>query len=776
MKNSLHALMISFFSVTLSFGQLGMGAWRMHISPFNAVEVVKSKSSVHCALENGLLSYYIQNGEKTLRTATDYLSDVEITALGYEPLSDAVFIGYQNGNVDMLFGEQIINLNAILVSSVSGIKQINKIVAHDGNVYLATGFGIVVINVKRREVRDTYYPTGGNQGIVDLAFSNDSIYALTNNGLMVGALANNFLADQSQWIAANYLPNYQETGIYNAIETFQDKLFIAYNDEVYNGDTLFQWDYTNLSVFMDETELNGLSSDVERLFVNTDGAVFDFGTDFTQQELIYQYSHGLFPRPVNTVYANGHYYIADLRSGLVKAVNAFASNLINFEGPRFSDAYKLNWNNGKLAVSAGGLASSNNPSFSNKGAYTFSAEKWVSFSTSNQSMISNTTLWDFVSCAVNPRNTDEVAFGTYSFVPLVRSIDGVTITDTFGFGNAELEPTSLGNGWGHISDLVYDGRSNLWMLNSFTAQPLKVLTSDDEWITFNIGGGVGNRRTTRLVIDNNNVKWFAVQGLGVVAFDDNGTLDDPSDDRYRVLTTDPNSGDLPNANVETLAVDFDNNIWVGTPEGMRVLYNSRNVFDADPGQFNFQRLLIEFGENVEIVLGSTHITSIEIDGGNRKWIGTANSGVFLFSPDGLTVIKNFTAQNSPLLSNTIYDMAIDEFTGEVFFATSEGLVSYRSDASTGDNSYSNVTVFPNPVYPDYFGPITIQGIAANSDVRITDVSGKLVYQTVSNGGTATWHGRTLDGKRATTGVYLIWTTIDSENEKGRKVGKVVFIN
>jgi hypothetical protein len=216
---------------------------------------------------------------------------------------------------------------------------------------------------------------------------------------------------------------------------------------------------------------------------------------------------------------------------------------------------------------------------------------------------------------------------------------------------------------------------------------------------------------------------------------------------------------------------------VGTTEGMRVLYASRNVFDGAPGTFNFQRLLIEFGEAVEIVLGTTHITAIAVDGANRKWFGTANSGVFLFSPDGLTLLENFTAQNSPLLSNAILDIAIDQNNGEVYFATDRGLVSFRGDASRGDITYSNVKVFPNPVLPTYEGMVTIQGIAANSEVRITDMSGKLVFKTRSNGGTATWDGRTLDGQRATTGVYLIFTAVDSQNVTGgRHVGKVVFIN
>jgi hypothetical protein len=291
-----------------------------------------------------------------------------------------------------------------------------------------------------------------------------------------------------------------------------------------------------------------------------------------------------------------------------------------------------------------------------------------------------------------------------------------------------------------------------------------------------LGNQVKNKGTGRIIIDNNDVKWMSVSNLGLVAFDHGENIDDASDDRYQVFTTSVNGGDLPTATVEAIAADFDNNIWIGTPEGMRVLYNSGNIFDASPGEYNFQKLLIEFGENVEIVLGTTQITDIEIDGANRKWIATANSGVFLLEPDGLEVVHNFTEDNSPLLNNSVLDITIDHNNGEVYFLTNKGMISYRSDATQGDNNYTNVTVFPNPVKPDYFGPVTIQGIAYNSDVKITDIAGNLVYQTISNGGTATWDGKTLQGERVQTGVYLIWTSIDDQDVKGRKVGKVVFIN
>ncbi len=767
------AVLLTFFSLQ---SQIGMGKWRMHISPFTGQEVVSANNAMYTSVNSGLLEYDLEFGEKTLRTAADFLSDVSVTALGHDPISDVVAIGYQTGNLDLLVGETIINIPAIVLASVSGVKRINKIRAHNGEFYLATGFGIVVINIPNREVRSTFYPPIGNEQIVDVAFYNDSIHALTTNRIFSAPISNNFLADPSQWSETILLPDYSATGQYENLTNYGDRLFLVYNDEIYNGDTVFQISNNSLSVLMDGIEVRNLSVANNLLVVPTDGAAYFYNQDLDEEFRFFSYLNGAFPGPNAVLHKGEHYFIADRRSGMVKMDenNPFSGDGITFSGPRQEGAFRAKWVNGNMAVAAGRLTG-NNPAFSTEGGRIFKDEVWSEFSPSEQALIAGENIWDFTSTAINQANTEQIAFGTFSEVPLVISSNGTEITQVFTPDDSPLELTNPTTGWSFISDMVYEN-NHLWMLNSEVSNPLKVLLEDGSFLSLSLGSQIANRRTRRIVVDQNGTKWFAVDGVGVVAFNDNGTPADPSDDQFRILNTGENSGNLPSNIVEGMAIDLDNNLWVGTEEGMRVLFNTSNVFDAAPGQYNFQRLLIEFGENVEIVLGSTHITSIAIDGANRKWIGTANSGVFLFTPDGLTVVKNFRSENSPLLSNAILDITINQKNGEVFFVTADGMISYRSDASQGDRNYNHVKVFPNPVQPDYFGPVTIQGIAANSDVKITDVSGKLVFQTRSNGGTATWDGKTLDGKRATTGVYLIWTSIDLEGVRGREVGKVVFIN
>lgn len=755
-----------------SISQIGMGEWRMHISPNSAIDVVEGKDAVYSILQNGMLEHDIETGEQTVWTLANYLSDVSPSALVYDKGSANLLVGYENGNLDLIKNNTVYNLPAILQSSVNGVKRINKIVLKNAYAYLTTGVGIVVVNLNKREIKDTYNPSATDKIILDIAFYQDSIYALTSSAVYVSSANNSFLADPGQWKKLQNISDYTSSGSYRDIEVFDNKLFVSYDDVNYEVDTLFQIVNNLPVVVLDEFEIRGLNGFENYFLVSVAGAVLKYDQSMNLQDNLYQYPNIGYPDPMNAIFVKDNYFIADNRWGLIKAKNAYQSERLSFEGPRFNFAYRVKWTKNKLAIATGGFTGVN-PSFSLRGGATMLDKEWSSTVIYEQGMLQNAPIWDFISTAINPTDIEEVAYGSLSPIPIVITKNN-SVVDTFSISNSLVEVSSIG--WGYISDLSYDEEGNLWVANANANKPLKVRSKEGVWYDFALGNTVKNKKTKRLIIDGNGVKWMAVEGAGIVAFDHGQSISDAGDDRYKLLSTGANSGDLPSSNVEAIAADFDNNIWVGTPEGMRVLYNSSNVFDASPGQYNFQKLLIEYGENVEIVLGTTHITSIEIDGANRKWIGTASSGVFLLSPDGLSVERNFTTQNSPLLSNVILDIAIDQNNGEVYFVTEDGLISYRSDASQGDIEYTNVKVFPNPVHPDYFGPITIQGIAFDSDVKITDISGKLVYRTKSNGGTATWSGNTMDGERAATGVYLIWTSVDDPDFKGRKVGKVVLIN
>ncbi|MCO5267569.1 MAG: T9SS type A sorting domain-containing protein [Brumimicrobium sp.] len=770
--------LILFYFVLLIFStvtsQVEMEKWRMHVSPNVAEDVVYADGSVFAILGNALLEYDIEKEEQSLWAYTNFLSDVSPSSIAYDKKTKTVIIGYENGNLDLLKSNRIYNIPAIKLANTNGVKRINKITTRNGLAYLSTGVGIVVIDLQKKEVKDTYHPSNENLDFLDIAFYNDSIYAIDKNGVYVGKISSPFLMDPSQWKKKNTIPSYAPKGKYTNIEAFGDDLFLLfYSDSVYFGDTLYKINSGNLEIFETNELIRNIQSDDGFFLVSHYDNLKIYDGDYNQVEKIFQSKEGNHVYPNGACSSNNGFYIADSDEGLFWVKDNYNNKYINFQGPRHNSVYRVKWTKDKLSIACGGIGGSG-PLFSKDGGSVMENEQWISTEVFKQPMLNNTHTWDFISTAINPTNKDIVAYGTNSGVPLIITDKG-KVVDTFGFYNSLIEET--GNiGWGNIADMSYDDNGNLWVLNGYSIKPIKVMTSNGTWYDYNIGSNVNNRVALRFLIDRNGIKWASFKELGLVAFDDNGTLSNSGDDHYRLFTTGVNDGALPSFNVYAIASDFDNNIWIGTEEGMRVLYNTENIFTASPGQYNFQKLLIEYGENVEIVLGTTHITAIAIDGANRKWIGTATSGVFLLSPDGLSIERKFTTENSPLLSNSIMDITINQTTGEVFFVTEKGLVSYRSDASQGDDEFSNVKIFPNPVYPNFDGVITIQGVAYNSDVKITDASGKLVYQTHSNGGTATWNGKTMDGKPVSTGVYLIWSSIDSDEYKGRHVGKILIIN
>ena len=324
----------------------------------------------------------------------------------------------------------------------------------------------------------------------------------------------------------------------------------------------------------------------------------------------------------------------------------------------------------------------------------------------------------------------------------------------------------------NIVSLLTDTDNNLWGTNSYSASPLFCKTNQDEWIAFNMPF-VANQSTEigEMIIDDYGKKWGIRTNNGLFVYNDNNTIWDKSDDQFTKITTGLGSGNLPNNYVYCLANDLEGNIWAGTKEGVCVFYSPSSVFSGY--NFDAQQILIQEGEYGQYLLSSEKINCIEIDGANRKWFATNNSGAILTSANGTAELIHFTAENSPLFSNKVVDIEVNDETGEVFFATDKGLISYRAGATKGSNNFSNVLVFPNPVKPNYQGSISIKGLLTDAEVKITDVSGNLVYKTKALGGQANWDGMNYNNERVGTGVYLVFSTDENGYEKA--VSKILFI-
>ena len=749
--------------------QIGMQEWRIHFSHHNAIGIAESGSDVYMACANGAVEFDIDDNSVSLLTVTNGLSDLGISAIDGD--GSTVVIGYGNGNIDIIEGNTITNIPWIKKSEISGNKQINAFFFDGDLIYVACNIGLVVIDNSKKEIKDTYYPYD-NPSINDVTVFQDTLFAATTNGIYQAHKNTPFLNDKNQWTQKTNLPLNLQSESISEIEAFGSKLVFVYdNTSAFQADSMYYFENSIFNTFANNPmEVLDLKADDGELLVSRHGDLDILDQSLTSINLIFQVE-GLNPITRGCIKKDGEYWLADDNKGMVRAFNAWNNNSV-FSNTPFSDgSYRMDVQFGTVVLAGGGLTHNLQQTWSRSGVYKFQNETWSNFNYDNQDSIRFDDHWDFISAAVNPSNTDEIAFGSSSTdggLFIVR--DGEEVTEVYDVNNSPLE---MYNGKVVVSDIKYDNNGNLWLVNA-GVEPLKMLTPEGVWYSFSMGSQAKNAHPYRLVIDQDGNKWVGFNQVGLVVFNENETYSDVSDDQLRLLNSAEGSGNLPTLFPKALAEDIDGEIWIGTDLGLVVLYNTSNIYDAGFGEYDANPILIEVDGEVEKLLGESDITTITVDGGNRKWIGTSSSGVFCLSEDGTEEIYRFTKENSPLISNNIFDIRFDHLTGEVYFATENGLVSFRADATIGDSEFSSVSVFPNPVRPEYSGPITIQGLGYESDVKITDVSGNIVYRTQSNGGTVIWNGQTLQGERAKTGVYLVWTAVASG--KGKNVAKIVLIN
>jgi ligand-binding sensor domain-containing protein len=328
-----------------------------------------------------------------------------------------------------------------------------------------------------------------------------------------------------------------------------------------------------------------------------------------------------------------------------------------------------------------------------------------------------------------------------------------------------------GKPYSRVCGLAMDNDRNIWMTQTGVPGTIKVLRPNKTWITNPITIDVPS--IGDILITRSGMKWIILpRGYGLFVLDDNKTPDIFTDDRYKQFLIKDNDNNVI-SNIYSIAEDLDGNIWVGTDQGPAIYYNPDKIFDDDPRAFRVKIPRNDGTGLADYMLGTEIIMSIAVDGANRKWLGTFSSGAYLLSADGSTKIVNYNEDNSPILSNTVVSLSVDNKTGDVWFGTAMGVISVRGDATAGADAFRKVYSFPNPVRETFQGNVTITGLMRNTQIRITDVSGNLVYSMVSDGGQATWDLKTYNGKRVSTGVYIVFCA--SEDGSQSVVTKMLVI-
>jgi ligand-binding sensor domain-containing protein len=736
--------------VLLAFNSLAqdipIGTWRTHLSYRDVSTLALTPEEVYAASSTGFFSFDRNTSSSTILSRTDGFSDTEVSQVAFNETTQTLVIAYRNGNIDLLQNSTVTNIDDIAASADIANKQINHIYFAGNLAYLSANVGVVVLDMQRQEILETYRNigvNGSNLAVHACTIANNTIFLATAQGILAAPVTGVNLLDFHNW---------QRYGLAEGIPSVLSNSIASRGEQVYaslakEGVYFFKngnWQKVNLPGV---TQVNSIQASNNAVLISAQGKIINIAENNLVQEIV----HPLIQNPQKAVYdETGKLWIADATNGLISNYTGeFQSYIPN--GPATSTPWSLvSYNTSIVALSGGFTSGSFLPLNQTSGFSVFAATGWVNYtSTSNEPAYRIPPVKDLVSAAYNSID-NKLYIGSFGEGLLVANADGTF--ETINASNSPLQPNTDGSL--AITGLAVDAAGNTW-ITSFGAaadQPsLYVKKTDNTWQSFTFNNTAA-RRPLSILVDDSNYKWLrlAPPAGGIWVFDDKET-------RSRYLSTVLGQGGLPSNTVNALVKDKEGQVWVGTDRGVALFFNPFAVFNNTA----FDALTPIFERRP--LLSNEIVTAIAVDGGNRKWIGTRN-GIWLFNPDATELVYHFTTQNSPLLSNTILDIAIHPATGEVFIATDKGLISYRGTATEGESKHTNVKVFPNPVRPDFTGLVGISGLVNNAIVKITDISGRLVYETRAQGSTAVWNVKDYTGRKAATGIYLIYSSDAEGNE------------
>jgi len=740
-----------------------IGEWREHLPYNSAIDVTEAKDKIYCATPYSLFSVsFTDNSIERLSRVTG-LHETGISAIKYDDANEKLFIAYSNSNMDIIYRNDIYNIPDIKRENIIGDKTIYNVYPSGKNYYLSTGFGVIVIDGDKYEVKDSWFIGNGGSRVKVNGFTSDAnfFYAATEEGLKKVAVNTSNPADYNNWQMISG-SNGLSAGACKNVMNSQNKIVVEKNDSLFiqNGNTwrlLFAdgWPIVSSNASAGKVQvcqrlLNGTS---KATILNVDGTIV---------RTLIQAAVISFPR--KAILVNNDPWIADQFGGLSHfSSSSYEQYVLN--SPQATASGELVVYKNVFYAAAGEVNDAWNYQYNGNGIYVLKEGNWTNINRYRYSQIDS--LLDYITITIDPRD-ETIWAGSYGGGLLhVKPGPSFEIFKQNNIGATIGDPTSY-----RISGLAFDDQNNLWVSNFGATQPLRVRKSDGSWKNFTPPFSLNENGLAQIIIDNNNYKWIvAPKGNGLICYDHGTSIDNSNDDRWKYYRAGTGNGNLPNNEVFCIAKDKSGYIWIGTSDGIAVIQCAETVFTGTGCEAVWP--VVQTGNFAGYLFKGQEVRSIAVDGADRKWVATKN-GVWLISADGEKVIWHFTEENSLLLNNDVKKIAIDGQTGEVYFATAKGICSFRSTATEGEEINSNVLVFPNPVPPGYNGTIAIRGVANNAIVKITELDGRLVYQTRALGGQAVWDGRNYKGQRISSGVYLVLISDDGRTEKSAT--KIIFIS
>jgi len=725
--------------------------WGSYFSYYNIVDLAESSSRVFAAGESAIFTQNTLNGELKTITSVDGLKADGITALYYNAQYGRTLVGNSNGLFIVVNNDgSIVNKIDIVQEATipASRKKINHIMEYNGIAYISCNFGIATFNIATLEFGDTYYlgPNGSEVSVTHSAIHNGYIYVTTPTaGIRRALISNPNLNDYNQWEQVH------PAGV-DQITSFGGQLYVTDNMtalyKVGEGSIQYYLQYP--------TTINDLRVSGGYLLVTTLNKVIAYNE---QMQQVFQINTVGEPATfANAVIVGGKLYVGTTENGLYSVdTSNFGIQNITPDGPLRNGIFSIEKSPNTLWAVFGGYSYDHEPNYSGYGASRLTQEGWINIPF--EDLRGARSLSDIT---INPANENEVYLNSYHS-GLLKVVDGVPDV-LYNDSNSGLEHEQHDNtASNRVIGGVFDSAGKLWIMNARTKNALKSFNGST-WTSYNFEDILPPTKDQEygiMALDKNGTKWIPSTFKGLVAF--NELLSN----KYIVVNKD--SG-LPNNHVNCVAIDHNNRVWIGTASGLRTISSTERFVTDDQLTAN-NIVILEDGIAQELMFEQS-ITDIRVDGSNNKWFATA-AGAFLVSPDGQTTLYHFTKENSPLPSNIINDIEINDVTGEVFFATDKGMVSFKGTSTSPSDDLSKVYVYPNPVRPGFEGDVKISGLIDNANIKVTDIEGNLVYETTSEGGTVLWDTRAFGKHKVASGVYMIF--IASEDGTETKVKKVMIV-
>jgi ligand-binding sensor domain-containing protein len=700
----------------------GIGQWRGHYDNHQIKRVIKG-DYIYAASPYQIVKIE-GNSIVNWIDKTTGLHDINIENITWDKEQQQLIISYANANIDILKNENIYNINALQLTNLYPDKKINDISIQKNIALVATNFGIVVLDLIKHEIKDTWFPNNTQQATITYGslIAHDTVFAATENGIWACPFTNNTI-QLNKW-----LPILPFDSL--SIKHLTQKNNIIYG---YTPHQLFQLPFQNPLFQINNGFIEHIDSTTTNLLISIQypvqkGALLQLNQNKIINTLI-DSSHLI--APMQAVFDNNAYWVADSTAGLLYKTNS--EQWMNTGGIKGSLLGKMSINETTLLAPYG-----IRPGYTH-----FNASGW-----NNYQQIDKINLPNLYASLISP--LDNTNWFTYRN-SLVHTFNDDTKIEY-------IQPNAY---IGDYKEMQLDYSNLIWALQD---QQGIIRQTKNNWLTIPLPTQFNNQALDKFIVNNVQQAWIlAPNKQGIYIYQSKDVF---NAEMWIQLTTQPSKGNLPSNNVLSIVQDKLGSIWVGTDNGIGIF----NCGDISNTPCNAYLPILTSNGFKGYLFQKEMVRCMAIDGANRKWIGT-NNGAWLLSEDGLEIIEHFTTVNSPLPSDTLLQIIISPMSGEVFFNTTQQMVSYRGTATEGKNVQKDIKIFPNPIPPNFNGLVAIKELVAQAIVKITDITGKLIYETTALGGQAIWNARDLQGNKIDPGIYLVFIRDTSGNEKG--IGKIV---